>query len=234
MARNGPLYTLLSGGVLGIGLLVAAMAATPDETAAGDQQPVAEATATQPAQATGTPPAEDPTPDATAEPAASPTATQAPPAVTYVGYVEGGGASVAVIVTGDEAIGYLCDGSAAEAWLEGSAVDGHLELTGERGSLTGDFDESKASGEATVEDQNWTFTIETVEPPDGLYRFADTIAGGAEVVGGWIVLPDGTQVGAVTVDDRIQPAPALDVDTGQATIDGTVITVERLGDRRPS
>ena len=29
---------------------------------------------------------------------------------------------------------------------------------------------------------------------------ADTVAGGAEVRGGWIVLPDGSQVGVVTVD----------------------------------
>jgi serine/threonine-protein kinase len=136
---------------------------------------------------------------------------------------------VAVIVTGDEAIAYLCDGNAVEAWLDGSAVDGQLELTGERGSLTGDFDDLQASGQATADDQSWTFTIEVVEPPEGLYRFADTIAGGAEVVGGWIVLPDGTQVGALTVDGQTQPAPALDVETGQVTIDGTAATPERLG-----
>jgi serine/threonine-protein kinase len=227
MARNGPLYTLLSGGVLGVGLLVAAMAATPDETAADDQQPLAEATETQPAQ---TPePTLEPTPEPTTEPAPSPTETEAAQAVTYVGYVDGGGASVAVIVTGDEAIAYLCDGNAVEAWLDGSAVAKQLDLTGDRGSLTGEFDDLQASGQAIADDQFWTFTIEAVEPPEGLYRFADTIAGGAEVVGGWIVLPDGTQVGALNVDGQTQPAPALDVENGQATVNGTVVTPERLG-----
>lgn len=226
MARNGPLYTLLSGGVLGVGLLVAAMVATPDETAA-DEEPLAEATETQPAETPD--PTLEPTPEPTTEPAPSPTETEAAQAVTYVGYVDGGGASVAVIVTGDEAIAYLCDGNAVEAWLDGSAVDGQLDLTGERGSLTGDFDDLQASGQATADDQSWTFTIEVVEPPEGLYRFADTIAGGAEVVGGWIVLPDGTQVGALTVDGQTQPAPALDVETGQVTIDGTAVVPERLG-----
>jgi serine/threonine-protein kinase len=227
MARNGPLYTLLSGGVLGVGLLVAAMVATPDETAADDQAPLAEATETQPAEAPD--PTPEPTPEPTTEPAPSPTETQAAESVTYVGYVDGGGASVAVIVTGDEAIAYLCDGSSAEAWLDGSADGGELDLTGERGSLTGDFDALQASGQAAADDQTWTFTIEAVEPPEGLYRFADTIAGGAEVVGGWIVLPDGTQVGALNVDGQTQPAPALDVESGQATVNGTVVTPERLG-----
>jgi serine/threonine-protein kinase len=227
MARNGPLYTLLSGGVLGVGLLVAAMVATPDETAADDQAPLAEATETQPAEAPD--PTPEPTPEPTTEPAPSPTETQAAESVTYVGYVDGGGASVAVIVTGDEAIAYLCDGSSAEAWLDGSADGGELDLTGERGSLTGDFDDLQASGQAAADDQTWTFTIEAVEPPEGLYRFADTIAGGAEVVGGWIVLPDGTQVGALNVDGQTQPAPALDVESGQATVSGTVVTPERLG-----
>lgn len=227
MARNGPLYTLLSGGVLGVGLLVAAMVATPDETAADDQAPLAEATETQTAEAPD--PTPEPTPEPTTEPAPSPTETQAAESVTYVGYVDGGGASVAVIVTGDEAIAYLCDGSSAEAWLDGSADGGELDLTGERGSLTGTFDDLQASGQAAADDQTWTFTIEAVEPPEGLYRFADTIAGGAEVVGGWIVLPDGTQVGALNVDGQTQPAPALDVESGQATVNGTVVTPERLG-----
>jgi serine/threonine-protein kinase len=227
MARNGPLYTLLSGGVLGVGLLVAAMVATPDETAADDQAPLAEPTETHTAEAPD--PTAEPTPEPTTEPAPSPTETEAAQAVTYVGYVDGGGASVAVIITGDEAIAYLCDGNAVEAWLDGGAVDGQLELTGERGSLTGDFDDLQASGQATADDQAWTFTIEAVEPPEGLYRFADTIAGEAEVVGGWIVLPDGTQVGALNVDGQTQPAPALDLESGQATVNGTVVTPDRLG-----
>ncbi|HEX6336186.1 MAG TPA: hypothetical protein VFZ85_04470 [Jiangellaceae bacterium] len=224
MARTGPLYTLLSGAVLGVGLVVAAMVATPDETAADDQEPLAEATETQPAESPD--PTPGPTPESTTEPAPTPTESEA---VTYVGYVDGGGASVAVITTGDEAIAYLCDGNDVEAWLDGSAVDGRLDLTGERGSLTGEYDQLQASGEATADDQTWTFTIEAVESPEGLYRFADTIAGGAEVVGGWIVLPDGTQVGAITLDGQTQPAPALDIDTGQVTIDGTLVAPERLG-----
>ncbi|HEU4544530.1 MAG TPA: hypothetical protein VFR23_25615 [Jiangellaceae bacterium] len=227
MARNGPLYTLLSGGVLGVGLLIAAMVATPEDTAGESPEPVAEATETQSADEPT--PSPEPTPEPTTEPAPSPTETETAESVTYVGYVGGGGASVAVIVTGDEAIAYVCDGSSVEAWLDGSAEGGELDLTGERGSLTGTFDDLQATGEATADEQAWTFTIDAVDPPEGLYRFADTISGGAEVVGGWIVLPDGTQVGALNVDGQTQPAPALDVDTGQATVDGALVVPERLG-----
>jgi serine/threonine-protein kinase len=225
MARNGPLYTLLSGAVLGVGLLVAAMVATPAETAADTPEPAAEATESPDVPT----PSPEPTPEITTEPAPSPTETETAEPVTYVGYVDGGGASVAVIVTGDDAIAYVCDGGSIEAWLEGSAEAGELDLTGDNGTLTGSFDDLQASGEATADDRSWTFTIEAVDPPEGLYRFADTISGGAEVVGGWIVLPDGSQVGALNVDGEVQPAPALDVVNGQVTVDGTVVQPERLG-----
>lgn len=225
MTRNGPLYTLLSGAVLGAGLLIAAMVATPDETSAENPGPAAEATGTQAADE----PAPEATPEPTTEPAPTPTETEPPESVTYVGYVEGGGASVAVIVTGDAAIAYVCDGTVVEAWLDGSAEGNELDLTGEAASLTGTFDDAKAAGTATADEETWTFTIEAVDPPDGLYRFADTIAGGADVVGGWIVLPDGSQVGALNVNGRTQPAPALDVESGQVTVDRTLVEPERLG-----
>lgn len=229
MARNGPLFTLLSGAVLGIGLLVAAMAATPDEdpTAA---EAAAESTPGDDATPSPTPePTAEPTPEPTAEPTPEPsTPADEPEPVTYVGYVDGGGASVAVIVTGDEAIAYVCDGASVEAWLSGSAEDGRLDLTGERGTLTGTLGDQQASGEAVADGITWTFTVEEVAPPEGLYRFADTIAGGAEVVGGWIVLPDGTQVGAVNVDGETGPASEIDLDTGEVSVEGVVVTPERV------
>lgn len=229
MARNGPLFTLLSGAVLGIGLLVGAMAATPDEdpTAA---EAAAESTPGDDATPSPTPePTAEPTPEPTAEPTPEPsTPADEPEPVTYVGYVDGGGASVAVIVTGDEAIAYVCDGASVEAWLSGSAEDGRLDLTGERGTLTGTLGDQQASGEAVADGITWTFTVEEVAPPEGLYRFADTIAGGAEVVGGWIVLPDGTQVGAVNVDGETGPASEIDLDTGEVSVEGVVVTPERV------
>lgn len=240
MSRNSPLVTLLAGGALGVGLLVASMAATPEEPAAGDE-PAADATespAAEPTEAAEDPEATEPNepPDEDvdeAEPDDSPEATEppadAPEPVTYVGYVDDGTASVAVIVDGDEAIAYVCDGVSREAWLSGAAADGELELTGDQGSLSATYDGFVAEGETTVDGQTWTFSIAQVDPPEGLYRFADTIAGGADVVGGWIVLPNGDQVGLVNVDGESQPADQIDVETGQVTVEGEVVTAERQG-----
>jgi len=241
MARNGPLVTLLVGGALGVGLLLASMAATPEQPA-GDDEPAAGVTPSPPEdepaaiepEPTDEPDAgegqqdvAEPDPDDSPEPAQPPAEPSEP--VTYVGYVDDGVASVAVIVDGDEAIAYVCDGASREAWLAGPATDGLLELSGERGSLSATHDGFVVEGETTVDGQSWTFSISLVEPPDGLYRFAGTIAGGAEVVGGWIVLPDGGQIGAVSVDGETQPADMLDVDSGRVTIDGDVVTAERQG-----
>lgn len=233
-ARNGPLLTLLAGAALGVGLLVASMVAT-SAPPVGDAAPADESTPSPvPDPATPAPTA---TPEPTDEPTDEPAEDDAEGAddveiepVTYVGYVDGGGASVAVIVTGDEAIAYVCDGASVEAWLNGTAADGHLDLSGENGSLTGTYDAQTVTGETTVADISWTFTIAEVAAPEGLYRFADTIAGGADVVAGWIILPDGTQVGAVTSDGVTRPAPELDVATGTATVDGSTVTAERLGE----
>jgi hypothetical protein len=222
--RNGPLFTLLAGAVLGGGLLVASMIATTPPEA--EVAPAADATESPP-----------PSPAETRSPEPSPTASPTEPAeesepepVTYVGYVDGGGASVAVIVTGDEAIAYVCDGAAVEAWLDGSAEGGRLDLTGPNGSLTGSYDEQGATGDVTAGEHSWTFAIAEVAAPEGLYRFADTVVGGADVVAGWIVLPDGTQVGAITSDGVTRPAPEIDLATGTAVVDGETVSPQRQGE----
>ncbi|MBB5787335.1 hypothetical protein [Jiangella mangrovi] len=225
MPRNSPLVTLLAGGALGAGLLIASMAATPEEPAA-DAEPAVAETETPAAEPTATEAATE-APEETPEPTTPPPEPPAPAEPeTYVGYVDGGGASVAVIIDGAEAIAYVCDGASREAWLAGTASDGRIELTGERGSLSAAFDGTVVQGETTVDGQNWTFTIAQVDPPEGLYRFADTVSGGAEVVGGWIVLPDGTQVGAVSVDGETRPAEPIDVGTGRVTVEGDDVQAE--------
>jgi serine/threonine-protein kinase len=215
MRQKGPLLTLLTGGALAAGLLVASTVATAggsaeDPALAGGATPSAE-----PAPAQTSPPAPEPEPEL--------------PAVTYVGSVDGGGASVAIIVDGDDTIAYVCNGASVEAWLEGSADAGELDLAGDGGSLIARYDDQQAVGETTVAGRTWTFTIEEVANPEGLYRFADTVVGGAEVVGGWIVLPDGTQVGVLAVDGEPQPAPRLNPETGEVLIDGQVVTAQRQG-----
>lgn len=231
MARKGPLLTLLGGGVLaGILLVANVMAVAEDRDVNGDLAGAQSAPTTAPApveteEAEATPEATPTTPEATTP---EPGSDEDAPPVTYVGRTDDEAAAVAILVTGDEATGYVCDG-VTEAWLNGSATDGELDLTGAEAELTASFDDELASGEVTANGQTWTFEVELVAPPEGLYRVADSILGGAEVDGGWIVLPDGTQVGVLTMDGESRPAPELDTDAGKVTVDGDAIPVDRLG-----
>lgn len=221
MSRNGPFLTLLAGAAVATALLVASIAAT-DGRREGDQPALAD-------DAGGGEASPSPAPSpAGSDPAPSP--TPAPEPVTYVGTVDGGGASVAIIVAGEDTVAYVCDGAAAEEWLHGLPEGNALELSGDDGSLVAEFDERRATGETTVAGRTWTFTVEQVDAPDGLYRFAETVVGGAEVAGGWIVLPDGTQVGVLTVDGEPRPAPELDPATGEVTVAGQLIAAQRQGE----
>lgn len=219
MASKGPLLTLLGGGVLAGGLLIASVVANAQEN--GDEegaQVIAGAT-----------PSAEPSPTAVLSPSpeASPVVEEPDP-ISYVGDVDGGGASVALVLNGDEAIAYVCDGE-IEAWLEGTARNGELVLEGEDAELTGSFDDDSAEGEVVALGESFSFTVEQVDEPEGLYRVADTILGGAEVEGGWIVLPGGRQVGVLTVDGESASAPELDTGTGEVTIDGGTVTADRVG-----
>lgn len=229
MTRKGPLVTLLGGGVLAGGLLVANVLNTPDEPDDDPAVAAAEQTADAEPAETAEP---EPEPAETGEPADAETADAQAAAnedpETYVGWVDGGGTSVAIVIDGDEATAYVCDG-VTEAWLTGSAGNGELSLTGDDGELTATYDQNYAIGEAVVDGQTQTFTIDYVAPPEGLYQVADTIVGGAEVDGGWIVLPDGRQIGVLNIDGDAQTAPELDPETGQVTVDDTTITADRLG-----
>lgn len=226
LGRRGPLLTLLAGTGLAAVLLVASMvAASADNVrvAGGDEQPAGDATPSAPSAPSAAP---SPEPSSPPPPATEPTEQ---PAVTYVGWADGGGASVAIIVTGDEATAYVCDGATTEAWLHGAAGGGYLRLAGDGGELIARYDRDWAVGQTTVAGRSWSFSLARVDPPEGLYRFADTIAGGAEVTGGWIVLPDGSQVGVLTVDGTPQPAPALDPATGAVRVGGAQVTAQRQG-----
>jgi serine/threonine-protein kinase len=50
----------------------------------------------------------------------------------------------------------------------------------------------------------------------------------AEVVGSWIVLPDGRQVGVITQNGVPGPAPALDVTGRATTVDGTQVSATTI------
>jgi len=207
MTAKSPVLTLLIGAALAALLLtLSSQAATPARWAGADA------------------PATSPSP--AGSPAGSPAVVE-PPA-TYAGATTGGAATLAIAVKDGQAVAYLCDGRRVESWLRGTATGGVLSLTGSHaGSLTGRYGGGRASGTVSAGGRQWTFQIAEVLPPSGLYRAAAPVRG-ASVVGGWIVLPDGTQVGLVDTGDVAQPAPPLDPGTGTASLDGTVLPATRL------
>lgn len=202
MKSKGPLITLLAGVVVaGVLLLLSMNAASKKDTTntAADAKVGA------------------------AKTSAPPTTAAANVKATYAGKVDGGAATIAISMKNGKAIAYVCDGNVTEAWLQGTAEAGKISLTGPDGSLTGTYDKGKASGTVKAGKKQWTFTAPAVAPPSGLYRAAADVRK-AKVVGGWIVLADGSQVGILTENGKPAPAPKLDVTGLTATIDGTSIT----------
>jgi len=214
LTRKGPILTLTAGVLLAVVVMLLNVDAKRDRDAkrAAASAATPTASATRPAAVPTTPP---PT---TAPPSPG-------PQVTYAG--SAGGGSIAIAVKDGHAVAYLCDGRTAEAWLQGTVSDsGALTMTGARNaSLTGTIAGGIATGTVTAVGRQWTFTARTVTPPSGLYRAAAQVRG-AQVVGGWIVLENGEEVGMIDFGDHEESAPPLQGTA--ANLGGTTATAVRL------
>src|SRR5215471_15364104 len=154
MKIKTPYITLLTGAALGVVLLVASMLATPKAPAA----PVA-AVAPAPASSAALPSSPTPTPTATV-------AANVPARANYAGEVNGGGASVAISIHHGQAIAYVCNGSVIEAWLKGTAVGGHLTMTGKgRARLSATYRTKRAVGHVVAHGVRYTFSAPAVHRP---------------------------------------------------------------------
>ena len=197
MKRRGPVISLVV--VLGSLVLVLALndALIPNQAAAPGPSPTAAA-----------PPATEPGPDAGGQRDGAADAV-------YVGKDEAGKMTVAIAVKDGQAVGYLCNGRSIDAWLTGTATDGQLALEAPRKKATiyADITADGATGIAVVGDYEFDFEIDPAKPPAGLYRKKDD-----KTTIGWIVLPDGQQVGVADTNGTKTPAPALDPESGEADI----------------
>ena len=210
MSTRGPLITLGSVVVLAVALLWV-------NALAGPTTPTSSSSLGAPA-STGP---SSPSPAPPAEAAPSPTAEPAAVQAVYSGKTGGGEATVAVAVNGDRAAAYLCDGSSVESWLQGSVTGDQVVLTGrDTAALIGTVSGTTLSGTVvTSTGQAWLFSADEARPPAGIYEARTTIDGLATRIG-WVVLPDGTQVGIQNVDGERSPAPALDLEDTTFTLDG--------------
>ncbi|SET08323.1 hypothetical protein [Geodermatophilus poikilotrophus] len=213
MSTRGPLLTLASVIVVA-GVLLWVNALVGPATAPTSSSDYSAPTWTEPVPSSPSPSPSEAAPSSPAEP----TALQA----VYAGRTGGGEATVAVAVNGDRAAAYLCDGDTVETWLQGSVTGDQVSLTGRNtAALTGTVSAGTMSGTVTTSTgQGWPFSADEAQPPAGIYEARTTIDGLATRIG-WVVLPDGTQVGITNVDGNRRPAPRLDLDDNSFTLDGT-------------
>jgi hypothetical protein len=213
MSTRGPLLTLASVAVLtGALLWVNEVVGPPTPTTSSSSY-----SADYGAPTSSSPPSSPSPSEAAPPPTAEPATLQA----VYSGKTGGGEATVAVAVNGDRAAAYLCDGTRIETWLQGSVTGDQVVLTGrDTAALIGTVSGTTLSGTVvTSTGQGWLFSAEEARPPAGIYEARTTIDGLATRIG-WVVLPDGTQVGIQNVSGNRSPAPALDLEDTTFTLDG--------------
>ncbi len=144
--------------------------------------------------------------------------------VTYAGSVDGGAASLAIVVNNGKAIAYVCDGKKVEAWLNGTMANGQVDLTGPGGSLKGSYGGGQVKGIVAAGVKSWGFTLKPATAPSGLYRSAAALR--SKLDASWVVLPDGRQVGVQKKNGETSEAPPFDVNSKTATVDGQQIPIE--------
>ncbi|GHC79657.1 hypothetical protein GCM10010349_61820 [Streptomyces flavofungini] len=218
------MFTLLAGLVLALFMLsVNATSGTGSSSYTDSSSDPAEPTAP-PAAST---PAERPSPTRAATPSPSPTPTKKAPAdARYAGRTDDDSASVAITLRDGEAVAYFCDGRATESWLKGDVEDdGSMRLTGKNGAkLDGRIVGDKVRGTVEIRKRTWAFTAPRTSKPSGVYRATSEVRG-QQLDGGWIVQPDGSQVGILKRDGKPAKAPRLDPDTGAVVLaDGGRLT----------
>lgn len=253
MKPSTPVITLLAGAALGVAVLVASTlqtsSAAPVNPYAATSPASAGTTVTLPAPASSgavvtlPPPASSAaTSTPTASPSSIPTTAPAvsgtvPPDADYAAQVsEGGesgkggeGAAVAVSVHGNKAVAYVCDGHKVGHWFNGTVKGGKLDLAGQDGAhITLNYRSAKAAGYVMADGHQYTFSAATLHGHrSGLYESVAMVHG-VKVKFGWIVLPNGYQVGSAianpdSANPQVTPAPPLDPATGTADDGGVAI-----------
>ncbi|MGW5864049.1 hypothetical protein ACWFRJ_18005 [Streptomyces sp. NPDC055239] len=222
MKRSGPLYTLLGGLLLALFMLSLNATTGTGNSSYGKGSPGAASSAPPPAKPTKSTPA--PTESSSKSPSESPS-TRPTGKSEYAGRTADDAAAVSLSIRDDKAIAYYCDGRDVESWLKGDVKDdGSMRLTGKNGAkLDATLADNAVRGKVEIGEQPQDFTAARAKKPSGLYR-ATTEVRGAEIDGGWIVLPDGRQVGILKQDGKPQKAPRLDPETGAVPFDGGELT----------
>jgi hypothetical protein len=138
-------------------------------------------------------PAANPEADALLAKIAAAKAGDGPLPGTYIGTVNNSEFYVALVIDGNTAVGYLCDGK-VDAWLKGTVAGDQVTLTSADGAtLTGTLTNNTVTGKVTPAGGSaLDFTAPAQQGDESLVRLK---VGNDEVdyVGGWIIREDGTR-----------------------------------------
>jgi hypothetical protein len=213
--HRSPLLTLAAVAVaFAVMFTVNMLASPPGSSSTGTAPPAAPTTASASpgSQETGTA-AASPSPSATKSAGDS----KFPQKVVYAGRAEDGAGAIAVAVLGTQAAGYFCDGRSVESWFRGTVTGSDISLKSKDGAtLQASLDGDHLKGSLRIKNERVRFEIDEAKKPAGLYR-----ARGSQTTIGWIVLEDGSEVGVQTTGQDSTPAPELDPENPQVTVDGT-------------
>lgn len=187
---RAPILTLTAVASLAIALLLITMLAACNGIPTSNTQP-------QPTLA--------PAPSAAAPPPRSPVGEG-----KFTGRTSDNKMTLAINIKGDRTTGYLCDGKKIEAWLEGTVSGDQVDLRGKQGAAaTGTISADAILGAVTINSEQSPYSAKITQKPAGLYEGRGNVNGVANRIG-WIVLPDGSQVGIRNINGQRSPAPRLD------------------------
>jgi hypothetical protein len=213
--HRSPLLTLAAVAVaFAIMFTVNMLASPPGSSSTGTATPAAPTTAsTRPGSQEAGTAAASPSPSATK----SAEDSKFPQKVVYAGRAEDGAGAIAVAVLGTQAAAYFCDGRSVESWFRGTVTGSDISLKNKDGAtLQASLDGDHLKGSLRIKNERVRFEINEAKKPAGLYR-----ARGSKTTIGWIVLEDGSEVGVQTTGQDSTPAPELDPENPQVTVDGT-------------
>ena len=123
---------------------------------------------------------------------------------TYLGSVDGTDAYIAVIMAGDKAVAFLCDGASMWEWPTGTFNDNRVQLTNSSGTTVGArLDGSTLTGTVKIGGADHNFTAVPAQANEGVYRTVVNENGQTSTVG-WIIRDAGgrgferSSTGAIT------------------------------------
>jgi hypothetical protein len=115
-------------------------------------------------------------------------------------------------------VAYLCDGATVSQWFVEERVAREMTLAAGETRIELSLKNGEVSGTVALNGQAaHSFEATRAGGVAGLYR-AEEDFDGVAYVGGWIVLRDGRQQGAVNAEGSVVDRPTLNLETGEASI----------------